>query len=434
MFTSILSSIIIWSAVLIIALRVVTNSGIQFSNNKYISELTCYKGTSSNYETTKKDILCVFLLAFSFRIIVFLFSVVIIYMFNDNINSFGDILEQYMKWDANNYVRIATGGYTYYTEGENFTTLAFFPLYPWLMRIVNIIFRDLRVSGLLTSFALYSGACCFLYKLFSIDYSKSVAVRAIIYMSVFPHALFFGVLMNESMLLFTSATTLYYIRKHKWHLVGIWGAAAALSRMLGILLAIPAAVEWLEHYKIFEKLKNKDIKTVWQLFYSKGLWIFLMLLGTGIYLFCNYKVTGDCFKFLEYQRTIWGHGSAYFGTGINSIVSKLNSGTDKDMLASVWIPSLAAIIFVMSKTASLPLRLMIFMLTLLTLIYLKYTNCIQVPNVQTPFGEQIYLIAAGEKSQGRKPLYIVVLNFDTTKYCISNVPTMKMPRLQPRRK
>ena len=69
-------------------------------------------------------------------------------------------------------------------------------------------------------------------------------------------------------------------------------------------------------------------------------------LGTGIYLFCNYKVTGDCFKFLEYQRTIWGHGSAYFGTGINSIVSKLNSGTDKDMLASVWIPSLAAIIFV----------------------------------------------------------------------------------------
>ena len=126
MFTSILSSIIIWSAVLIIALRVVTNSGIQFSNNKYISELTCYKGTSSNYKTTKKDILCVFLLAFSFRIIVFLFSVVIIYMFNDNINSFGDILEQYMKWDANNYVRIATGGYTYYTEGENFTTLAFF--------------------------------------------------------------------------------------------------------------------------------------------------------------------------------------------------------------------------------------------------------------------------------------------------------------------
>ena len=123
-----------------------------------------------------------------------------------------------------------------------------------------LIFRDLRVSGLLTSFALYSGACCFLYKLFSIDYSKSVAVRAIVYLSAFPHALFFGTLMNESMLLFTSAATLYYIRKHKWYLVGIWGAAAALSRMVGILLAIPAAVEWLEHYKIFEKLKKQRYK------------------------------------------------------------------------------------------------------------------------------------------------------------------------------
>ncbi len=67
MFTSILSSIIIWSAVLIIELKVVTNSGIQFSNNKYISELTCYKGTSSNYKTTKKDILCVFLFGILFQ-------------------------------------------------------------------------------------------------------------------------------------------------------------------------------------------------------------------------------------------------------------------------------------------------------------------------------------------------------------------------------
>ncbi len=38
MFTSILSSIIIWSAVLIIALRVVTNSGIQFQTiNTYLN-------------------------------------------------------------------------------------------------------------------------------------------------------------------------------------------------------------------------------------------------------------------------------------------------------------------------------------------------------------------------------------------------------------
>ena len=159
-----------------------------------------------------------------------------------------------MKWDANNYFRIANVGYSGFDIDGDFTTIVFFPLYPWIMRIVNLIFRDLRVSGLLTSFALYSGACCFLYKLFSIDHSKSVAVRAIVYLSVFPHALFFGTLMSVSMLLFTSAATLYYIRKHKWYLVGIWGAAAALSRMVGILLAIPAAVE--NGSNIIKYLKN----------------------------------------------------------------------------------------------------------------------------------------------------------------------------------
>lgn len=346
MIISVLSSIAIWSAVFVIALRIITNSGIALPNNKVISALTCNKSLGSAHQTTHKEIISVFLLAFAFRIAVFLFSICAMYMFNDNINGFGDILEQYMKWDANNYFRIANVGYSGFDIDGDFTTIVFFPLYPWIMKIVNLIFRDLRVSGLLTSFALYSGACCFLYKLFSIDYSKSVAVRAIVYLSVFPHALFFGTLMNESMLLFTSAATLYYIRKHKWYLVGIWGAAAALSRMVGILLAIPAAVEWLEHYKIFEKLKNKDIKSVWKLFYSKGLWIFLMLLGTGIYLLCNYKVTGNCFKFLEYQEKYWNNGSCYFGSGITKMFT--NAFTSDQSQFDIWIPETLSIIFVIS--------------------------------------------------------------------------------------
>ena len=126
MIISVLSSIAIWSAVFVIALRIITNSGIALPNNKVISALTCNKSLGSAHQTTHKEIISVFLLAFAFRIAVFLFSICAMYMFNDNINGFGDILEQYMKWDANNYVRIATGGYTYYTEGENFTTLAFF--------------------------------------------------------------------------------------------------------------------------------------------------------------------------------------------------------------------------------------------------------------------------------------------------------------------
>lgn len=345
MIISVLSSVIIWGAVLIIALRVLSKSGISVPENKLTSALLADKSLGGQHEASLKETGAVFAMALAFRIIVFIISLCVIYMFNDNINSVNDILEQYMKWDANNYIRIATGGYSYYAPTGEYSTLAFFPLYPWLIKLFSFIFQDLRISGLILSFLLYSASCSVLYKLFTIDYNKNTAVRAIIYMSVFPHALFFGTIMNESMLLFTSAVTLYYIREHKWYLVGIFGALAALSRMAGILLAIPAAVEWLEEYKIFEKLKNKDIKTVWKLFYGKGLWIFLMLLGTGIYLFCNYKTTGDWFKFLEYQETIWNNGSTYFGSCINMIFQRACSADEANRF-SIWIPEILSIAFV----------------------------------------------------------------------------------------
>ncbi len=346
MIISIISSIIIWSAVLVLILRIIYKSGVVIPNNKYTAVLLSDKPLGQNYSsTTTKELLAVFALAFAFRVLVFILSLCTIYMFNDNIHNVNDILDQYMKWDANNYIRIATGGYTYHTENGNFTTLAFFPLYPWLIKLFSFIFRDLRISAMILSFILYSASCVFLYKLFTIDYNKNTAVRAIVYMSVFPHALFFGTMMNESMLLFTSAATLYYIRKHKWQLASIFGALAALSRMAGILLAVPAAIEWLEEYRILGKLKNKQFKSVWELFYRKGLWIFLMLTGTGIYLFCNYKITGDWLKFLEYQNTIWNNGSCYFGKGIALIFNNAFSNDFSNKFA-LWIPEAASILFV----------------------------------------------------------------------------------------
>lgn len=348
MIISILSSILIWGCTFIVFLRILSRSGIVFPQNKLTSVILSDKSLNGSHDASKKETAAVFLLAFLFRIIVFLLSLCIIYMFNDNIKSLDDILEQYMKWDANNYIRIATGGYKYFQTPEgDYSTIAFFPLYPWLIRCFNIIFRDLRVSGMLLSFILYAGSCGVLYRLFCIDYNKDTSIRAIIYLSVFPHALFFGTMMNESMLLFTSSVTLYYIRKHNWPLVGIWGAFAALSRMAGILLAFPAAVEWLEEYKIFEKLKNKDFKTVCNLFFTKGLWIFLMLSGTAVYLFCNYKTTGEWFKFLEYQDKIWYNGGCYFGSGIKLIFERAFSN-DIDNKFSIWIPEMVSIIFVIS--------------------------------------------------------------------------------------
>ena len=51
MIISVLSSIAIWSAVFVIALRIITNSGIALPNNKVISALTCNKSLGSAHQT-----------------------------------------------------------------------------------------------------------------------------------------------------------------------------------------------------------------------------------------------------------------------------------------------------------------------------------------------------------------------------------------------
>ena len=343
---NILSSVCIWGSVLIVLLRLISNSGIPIKGLP--GAVFADKSLRGGFETGRKDTAAVFGLSLLFRLIVFLLSVLAIYIFKDSKFSWQNLIDEYLKWDANNYQRIAIGGYSYHVEnGSDFTTLAFFPLYPWLIRLVNIIFRNEIVSGIIVSSLLYSGACCFLYKLMAMDYNRATAIRAVVFLSVFPHSLFLGVMMNESTLLFTLCGGFYFLRRHNWPLVGIFGVLAALSRLAGILLAIPAAVEWLEEYKILDKLRQKKIGEVWRLFYSKGLWIFLMLLGTGIYLYCNYKTTGDWFKFLEYQDRIWNNRSCYFGKGIQGIFENY---IEKDGYTrfAIWLPSIVSVIFAIS--------------------------------------------------------------------------------------
>ncbi len=335
---------LVWYAVAIIGIKVIVSSG-NLSCSNGIIKFACKDNSLKNtFEATKTETAKVFGIALLFRIIVFLISAFAIFMVRDNEFSFSQWIQTYLQWDARNYHRIAEGGYSFYVESGEYPTLAFFPLYPWLIRIVNIFINNYIISGVFLSCLLYAGACAFFYKLLALDYNKSTAIRAIVYISVFPHSLFFGVMMNESLLFITSVATLYYIRKHNWPMVGIMGALAAVSRMAGLLLAFPAAVEWLEHYKIIEKLSEKKIGEIWKLFYSKGLWIFLMLLGTGIYLFCNYKTTGDWFKFLEYQKMFWHHEAAYFGKGISLMENRVTDERGFQLFA-IWLPQLISVIF-----------------------------------------------------------------------------------------
>jgi hypothetical protein len=152
----------------------------------------------------------------------------------------------------------------------------------------------------------------FLYKLARLDFCEKTAWLALLLISIFPHSFFYGAPYTESLFLLTTAATLYFIRTHRWLLVGVAGAFASLSRMVGVILIVVAAAEFIMHYKLFAQPPKAAAKLI----FTKAILVLPMLFGTAIYLFVNWYISGDPLQFIYYQQTNWNNSSQYFGQAI----------------------------------------------------------------------------------------------------------------------
>ena len=406
MIISIISSIIVYSIALALIIRMMSQSGIVF-NNKY-AKLLSNDLSAANPVTgfEKYELIKVFMLAFIFRLFMYIMQLMALYWFagfpnigqlNEFDGLFDKILRQFEVWDGTNYFRIASGGYGSHMENGKYTMLAFFPLQPWVARILNIIFQNIRVSLLMTSTLAYCGGCVMLYKLTCLDYSRETAKKAIVYISLFPFSFFFGSMMAESMLFFTMTLSLYFIREHKWLLAGIAGAFAAMSRIVGILVIVAGAIEFIEHYKIIKKLKDKQIMDTINLIIKKGLFLLIPFMGIIVYLLLNYYYTKDPFTFLDYQKSVWGHTSCYFGEGIKNVISGLKTD-DMTQKISIFIP-FTAILAGSAILIAYGVRRNKTMYTALSLVYMAVITSV----TYVPSGTRYTICAI--------PLFILLADF-----------------------
>jgi hypothetical protein len=226
------------------------------------------------------------------------------------------LFQSFVQGDAHHYLNIAEIGYGW-TDGIGANRLlVFFPLYPYLVRLLGFLTGSYLAEAYIVSVASYCLGLIFLYRLVRLDYSEKTAWWAVVLISVFPHSFFFGTAYTESLFLLTTVMTLFYIRTHKWHLAGIAGALAASTRMVGIILVIVAAVEFITHYKLFALAAKKKWTEIFSLIRTKAAWILLMFAGSGFYIFINWLTTGDPFRFLYYQESYWDNTFQYFGAGM----------------------------------------------------------------------------------------------------------------------
>lgn len=156
------------------------------------------------------------------------------------------LLEMWAQWDAEHYVSIAAHGYEY--DLGRFTNIPFFPLYPWLIRLVAAPFGPIdeqaaALAGLVIATVALLVALFYLAALVARDMSLSVARRTVLYVLVFPTTLFLSSVYSESLFLASAAACLFHARRGEWYRAGIAGGLAALTRPFGFLLVVPIAIE-----------------------------------------------------------------------------------------------------------------------------------------------------------------------------------------------
>ena len=155
-------------------------------------------------------------------------------------------LEMWAQWDAEHYVDIAVEGYSY--DPGTYSNVIFFPLFPWLIRLLSLPFGPLDqqaaalVGLLIANVALFVGLL-YLAALAARDISLSVARRTVLYVLVLPTTLFLSSVYAESLFLATAAASLYHARRGEWYRCGLAGGLAALTRPFGFLLLVPIAIE-----------------------------------------------------------------------------------------------------------------------------------------------------------------------------------------------
>ncbi|HEV2261241.1 MAG TPA: mannosyltransferase family protein, partial [Candidatus Rubrimentiphilum sp.] len=231
------------------------------------------------------------------------------------------LLAVWGRWDAVHYLDIATIGY-------HGTDVAFFPLYPLLIAILGGLIGNHLIAGLVVSNVALFFALLYLYKLVEHEFDRPVARRAIFYISIFPTAVFFSAVYTESLFLMLTVASFYYIRERSWWLAGFIGLLAATTRIEGILLVVPFAIEWYAAHAPLREAERKPRSPYYDLAP-----IVLIPLGLVLYMAYLWVLTGDPLAFSHVQH-YWNRQLAFPWTSIGNSIHKIATAVGPQTIAN----------------------------------------------------------------------------------------------------
>jgi Mannosyltransferase (PIG-V) len=221
------------------------------------------------------------------------------------------------RYDAGWYGEIALEGYSFQGRFDRQQTLAFFPAFPMLARIVGYplgafapgVPRDRRLArvlwaAVLISMAAFAWGAVYLWRLARDTIGEARAFDAVALAVAYPFALFFSAAYSESLFLLGAVAAIYHFRRDEFLAAAAWGLLVGLTRPNGCFLSVVLALFVLD--AAIAKSRNRQVPQSPNPQITKSL-LSAAAPGVGMLIYSAYvkHVTGAWFGWARLHET-WG--------------------------------------------------------------------------------------------------------------------------------
>jgi hypothetical protein len=153
-------------------------------------------------------------------------------------------------WDGQWYLRIAQNGYDphfwQHSALGRQTDAAFPPALASLMATTHRIFGiDYTVAGLIWGFLALIAIAVGLVQLIELDYGRPIALLTLIFLLLWPPAMFFGMLYQDGITLAGVVWAFLFVRRRKPVLAGIALAVGCLGKLVAVVALAALLVDYL---------------------------------------------------------------------------------------------------------------------------------------------------------------------------------------------
>ena len=172
------------------------------------------------------------------------------FQLGDRPRTYAELFMSWRQWDAWWYIAAATDGYpTADVPGPPppEARYAFFPLFPLLIRIIDVIAPgNAAVAAFLVSILTFLGLLVVFYRFLDSEVADRATVdRTVWYLLLFPTAFFLAAPYPMALFLMLVIGSIYFMRQGRWWAAGLVGALATASRASALLLVGIFVLEYL---------------------------------------------------------------------------------------------------------------------------------------------------------------------------------------------